>query len=108
MGNELCACIDGYTSDVWKFLKNDYLTVKVWKIISDFYKKINQPIPNIRELLHRVDNNTWKLYEDSMTATLNQADTDISMSMLKRYKPKNDAEMSAFVARYKTRICKFS
>ena len=98
VGNELCACIDGYTSDVWKFLKNDYLTVKVWKIISNFYKKINQPIPNIRELLNRVDDKTWKLYEDGMTATLNQADTDISTSMLKRYKPKTDAEMSAFVA----------
>jgi len=98
VGNELCACIDGYTSDVWKFLKNDYLTVKVWKIISDFYKMIGQPIPNIRELLQKVDNRTWKLYEDGMTATLNQADTDISTSMLKRYKPQTDAEMSAFVA----------
>ncbi|MFQ7208968.1 MAG: PHP domain-containing protein [Coprococcus sp.] len=98
VGNELCACIDGYTSDVWKFLKNDYLTVKVWKIISDFYKMIDQPIPNIRELLQKVDNRTWKLYEDGMTATLNQADTDISTSMLKRYKPQTDAEMSAFVA----------
>lgn len=98
VGNELCACIDGYTSDVWKFLKNDYLTVKVWKIISDFYKMIGQPIPNIRELLERLDDKTWKLYEDGMTATLNQADTDISTNMLKRYKPKTDAEMSAFVA----------
>lgn len=98
VGNELCACIDGYTSDVWKFLKNDYLTVKVWKIISDFYKMIGQPIPNIRELLQKVDGRTWKLYEDGMTATLNQADTDISTSMLKRYKPQTDAEMSAFVA----------
>lgn len=98
VGNELCACIDGYTSDVWKFLKNDYLTVKVWKIISDFYKMIGQPIPNIRELLERVDDKTWKLYEDGMTATLNQADTDISTNMLKRYKPQTDAEMSAFVA----------
>ena len=98
VGNELCACIDGYTSDVWKFLKNDYLTVKVWKIISEFYKMIGQPIPNIRELLQKVDNRTWKLYEDGMTATLNQADTDISTSMLKRYKPQTDAEMSAFVA----------
>ena len=98
VGNELCACIDGYTSDVWKFLKNDYLTVKVWKIISDFYKMIGQPIPNIRELLQKVDDRTWKLYEDGMTATLNQADTDISTSMLKRYKPQTDAEMSAFVA----------
>lgn len=98
VGNELCACIDGYTSDVWKFLKNDYLTVKVWKIISDYYKIIDQPIPNIRELLQKVDDRTWKLYEDGMTATLNQADTDISTSMLKRYKPQTDAEMSAFVA----------
>lgn len=98
VGNELCACIDGYTSDVWKFLKNDYLTVKVWKIISDFYNMIGQPIPNIRELLQKVDDRTWKLYEDGMTATLNQADTDISTSMLKRYKPQTDAEMSAFVA----------
>lgn len=98
VGNELCACIDGYTSDVWKFLKNDYLTVKVWKIISDFYKMIGQPIPNIRELLQKVDDKTWKLYEDGITATLNQADTDISTSMLKRYKPQTDAEMSAFVA----------
>ena len=98
VGNELCACIDGFTSDVWKFLKNDYLTVKVWKIISDFYKMIGQPIPNIRELLQKVDDRTWKLYEDGMTATLNQADTDISTSMLKRYKPQTDAEMSAFVA----------
>lgn len=98
VGNELCACIDGYTSDVWKFLKNDYLTVKVWKIISDFYNRIDEPIPNIRELLQRVDDKTWKLYEDGMTATLNQADTDISTSMLKRYKPQTDAEMSAFVA----------
>lgn len=98
IGGELCACIDGYTSDVWKYLKNDYLTVTVWRIISNFYKRIKQPIPNIRELLNKIDENTWKLYEDGMTSTLNQADTEISASMLKKYKPKTDAEMSAFVA----------
>lgn len=98
IGGELCACIDGYTSDVWKYLKNDYLTVTVWRIISNFYKRIKQPIPNIRELLNKIDGNTWKLYEDGMTSTLNQADTEISTSMLKKYKPKTDAEMSAFVA----------
>lgn len=98
VGDELCACIDGYTSDVWKYLKNDYLRVTIWKIISNFYKLINEPIPNIRELLQKVDDGTWELYEDGITATLNQADTDISTSMLKRYKPKSDAEMSAFVA----------
>lgn len=98
VGDEMCVCIDGYTSDVWKYLKNDYLTVRVWKIVSDFYKKINEPIPDIKHLLQKIDDKTWKLYEDGMTATLNQADTDVSTSMLKRYKPKTDAEMSAFVA----------
>jgi len=98
VGDIHCACIDGYTSDVNKYLKNDHLLVTVWKIISDFYKLIDEPIPNIRELLERLDDGVWKLYEDGMTATLNQADTDISTSMLKRYKPKTDAEMSAFVA----------
>lgn len=48
-----------------------------------FYKRIKQPIPNIRELLNKIDENTWKLYEDGMTSTLNQADTEISTSMLK-------------------------
>jgi DNA polymerase III alpha subunit len=45
-----------------------------------------------------LDDKVWKLYEDGITATLNQADTDVSTSMLKRYKPRNDKEMSAFVA----------
>lgn len=81
-----------------KIKVSTYLVVKVWKILSDFYNSINQPIPNIRQLLDKVDDKTWKVYEDGMTATLNQADTDISTSMLKRYKPHTDAEMSAFVA----------
>lgn len=98
VGDELCACIDGYTSDVWKYLKNDYLTVRVWKIISDTYKVLNKPIPNIKELKPKLDQKVWNLYRDGVTATLNQADTDISTSMLKRYKPQNVGEMSGFVA----------
>jgi DNA polymerase III alpha subunit len=98
VGDVICASIDGYTADVWKFLKNDYLTVKVWKIISDCYKLLNKPIPNIRQLKKLLDDNVWNLYRDGLTATLNQADTDISTSMLKRYKPRNVAEMSGFVA----------
>lgn len=98
VGDVLCACIDGYTSDVWKYLKNDYLTVTIWEIMEKFYRLIGQPIPNINQLLEKCDQSVWNLYRDGITATLNQADTDISTTMLKRYKPQNDAEMSAFVA----------
>lgn len=98
VGEELCACIDGYMADVWKYLKNDELTVRVWKIISDTYKVLEQPIPNIKQLKKKLDDSVWELYEKGLTATLNQADTDVSTSMLKRYKPKSPGELSAFVA----------
>lgn len=94
----LCACIDGYTSDVWKYLKNDLLTVRVWANISETWKLIGRPIPNIRELSTMLDDKTWDIYSNGLTATLNQVDTDISTSLVKRYKPRNIAEMSAFVA----------
>ena len=98
VGDILCACIDGYTADVWKYLKNDFLIVKVWKIISNTFKVIGKPIPNIRELKTLLDDKVWDLYEKGLTATLNQVDTDMSTSMVKRYKPKSVADLSAFVA----------
>lgn len=98
VGDEICACIDGYTSDVWKFLKNDFLTVRVWKIISDTFKLLNKPILTIKELKPLLDEKVWQLYEDGITATLNQVDTDTSTSMIKHYRPKTVAEISAFVA----------
>jgi len=98
VGDQICACIDGYTSDVWKYLKNDFLTVKVWKIISDTYKLLNKPIPNIRELKKLLDDKVWNLYKNGLTATLNQVDTDLSTTFVKRYSPLNVAEISGFVA----------
>ncbi|MCE5220009.1 MAG: hypothetical protein LLF98_01775, partial [Clostridium sp.] len=98
VGDEICACIDGYTSDVWKYLKNDFLTVRVWKIISDTFKLLNKPIPTIRELKPMLDNKVWKLYKNGLTATLNQVDTDLSTALMKRYCANSVAETSAFVA----------
>lgn len=98
VGNEICACIDGITADTWKYLKNDYLTVKVWKIISDTFDLIGIDIPSIDELESLIDEKVWTLYEKGLTATLNQVDTDISTKMVMEYKPKSIAELSAFVA----------
>lgn len=98
IGSQICACIDGYTSDVFKYLKNDYLTVKIWKIVSDTFKLINKPIPGIMDLKTYLDDKVWALYEKGITATLNQVDTHSSTKLIMQYKPKTVAELSAFVA----------
>lgn len=100
IGDEMCALIDSGTSDTWKYLKNDFLVVTVWDIIADVYKTINKPIHNIRELNKLVENDkkVWKLYEDGITATLNQTGTDSATPQVMRYKPKSVRELAAFVA----------
>lgn len=100
VGDELCALIDSTTSDTWKYLKNDILSVTVWSIIADTYKMLEKPIPNIRELdtLIKDDGDMWKLYEDGLTATLNQVGTESGTPQVMQYKPVSVRELSAFVA----------
>lgn len=100
IGDEYCALIDSGTSDAWKYLKNDFLTVTVWQIISETFNLIGMPIPNIRELnkLIEQDEKTWHLYSDGLTATLNQAGSDFGTPLVKQYKPKTIGELSAWVS----------
>lgn len=93
-----CCALDGYNCDAWKYLKNDYLCVLVWDLISKTYESIGQPIDNIDTLLSKCDDKVWQLYADGMTTTINQADSDFDKQILKRYKPRNLAELSAYVA----------
>lgn len=94
----ICCCLDGYNCDVYKYLKNDYLTVTVYQIIDSVYKKINMPIDNIDDLLSKCDDKVWELYAKGLTTTINQADSDFDKQILQKYKPKNLAELSAYVA----------
>lgn len=96
----MCALIDSNTSDYWKYLKNDFLTVTVWKIISEGFKAINKPIPDIRELSRLVekDEKVWDLYEKGLTATLNQTGTESGTPQVMQYKPKNIRELSGWVS----------
>ena len=98
VGEEFCANLDGYNCDVYKYLKNDYLSVSVWLIISETCKLIGMKIPTIRELLTLLDSKTFSMYELGLTATLNQADTEFGTECVKRFKPKTIGEMCAFVA----------
>lgn len=98
VGDVICCAIDGYHCDCYKYLKNDYLQVRVYEIIDKVYKLIGRPIDNIQTLLANCDDKVWDVYANGLTTTINQSDSDIGKQMLKRYKPKSLAEMSAWVA----------
>lgn len=98
VGDQICCCLDGYNCDVYKFLKNDYLTVKVWSIIDNVYKLIGRPIDDISTLVNNCDDKVWDIYEKGLTTTINQVDSDLGKQLMQRYKAKNLAELSAWVA----------
>lgn len=94
----MCCALDGYNCDVYKYLKNDYLVVRVWDIIDRVYQLIGRPIDDIETLLSKCDDKVWDIYANALTTTINQSDSDFGKQTLKRYKPRSLAEMSAWVA----------
>ena len=98
IGNVLCAPITSGEADAWKYLKNDYLIVTVWDIISKTFELIGKPIMTIKELQNNVDDKVWDLFAKGLTATLNQIDGDWATSLVKKYKPRTVSELAKFVA----------
>ena len=94
----MCCALDGYNCDVYKYLKDDFLTVKVYEIIDKVYKLIGRPIDDIATLINNCDSKVWDIYANALTTTINQSDSDFAKQTLKRYKPTSLAEMSAWVA----------
>lgn len=98
VGDQICSTLDGLDCDHFKYLKNDYLTVSVYDIIDKVYKLIGRPIDDIATLVNNCDDKVWDIYEKGLTTTINQADSDMGKQLIKRYKPRNLAELSAWVA----------
>ena len=96
--DKFCCLLDGYNCDKYKYLKNDYLTVTVWAIIRDVCKLAGIPIPTIREIDDLFDDETFDIYKNGLTSTINQADSDFATGLVTTYCPKTVSEMSAFVA----------
>lgn len=98
VGDIYCCCIDGYNCDKYKYLKNDILTVSVWKLIKETCDLIGIDIPTIKELEGLLNDKTYSMYELGLTCTLNQADSDFATPLFKRFSPKSIAEVSQMVA----------
>ena len=97
LGDFLCAMITSSEADSWKYLKNDYLIVSVWDIISKVFKSIGKPIMPVKRLLENIDEDTWKLFDDGITCTLNQVGEDWATALLRKYKPRSMEELAMFV-----------
>lgn len=88
LGENLCVLITSSEADEYKVLKNDYLIVKVWKLIDETFKEIGKPIITANELLKSIKNDKriWDLFKNGITCTLNQVDSDNGSQQAKRYK----------------------
>ena len=97
-GKVLCAIITSAEADEYKYLKDDFLIVEVWKIISKTFKLIEKPILPLHELINNLDLSVWKLYDDGITCTLNQIDGEWATSLVREYKPRTVEELAMFIA----------
>lgn len=98
IGDVICCNLDGYNCDYWKYLKNDILAATVWEIIAKTCEIANIPIPTIKELEDLLDEKTFNVYENKLTCTVNQVDSEYATNLIHRYKPKSVAEVCAFIA----------
>lgn len=98
IGDNICCMITSMEADEYKILKDDFLIVVVWKLISETFELIGKPIISVKELLDVADDKLWDIFKNGLTCTLNQVDSDWATSLVKDYAPRNEAEMSMFVA----------
>lgn len=98
VGDAMCAMITSGEADEYKMLKDDFLVVTVYRIISDTFNLIGKPIISVSELLDNLDEKVWNIFANGLTCTLNQADGDWATSMLKQFKPHSVSDMAMFTA----------
>ena len=86
IGDNICVMITSGEADEYRVLKDDFLIVKVWKLISETFELIGKPILGLKDLLDSIkdDQRVWDLFKNGITCTLNQVDSDNGTSQAKR------------------------
>ena len=92
--------VEGIYLDSYGYVKDDFLLVDVVSIIYKLYHALGREVPTVQELRKMVadDEETWKLYEMGATCCLNQCEKRGTRNKAMVYKPKDIAELSAFIA----------
>ena len=96
----LVANIESGTIDAFGYLKQDYLIVDSIGLTYDIYKEAGIEPFIANQLLEKIahDDATWQIYADGYTQCVNQCEQPKSTQKVMRYKPKNIAELTQFIA----------
>ena len=96
----LVANIESGTIDAFGYLKQDYLIVDSIGLTYDIYKEAGIEPFTVNQLLEKIahDDATWQIYADGYTQCVNQCEQPRSTQKVMRYKPKNVAELTQFIA----------
>ncbi len=96
----LVACIEGGFLDEFGYVKDDFLIVDSVHLTHKFFSSIGLPVPSFDELREMIQNDpkTWEIYEKGITCCVNQIEKESTTNKMKKYKAKNLAELSAFIA----------
>lgn len=96
----LVANIESGTIDAFGYLKQDYLIVDSIGLTYDIYKEAGIEPFTVNQLLEKIahDDVTWQIYADGYTQCVNQCEQQKSTQKVMRYKPKNIAELTQFIA----------
>ena len=94
------AVIESHDIDSFGILKNDFLVVDSIGLTYDIYKEIGMKPMSVNELMVAIkdDKETWDIYAKGLTMCINQVEQIKSTEKVMRYKPKNIAELTQFVA----------
>lgn len=98
----LTACIEGIMADHYKYLKTDLLIVDVVGLTEAIWDRIGLPSPSNNELEKLLSSKegekAWDMYANGYTLCINQCEKEGTKNKCMKYKMRNTAELSAFVA----------
>lgn len=96
----LVACVEGKYLDDYGYVKDDFLIVDSVALMNECFEAIGEKVPSFDELREMVRNDelTWGIYEKGITCCVNQIEKDSTAQKAMCYKPKNLAELAAFIA----------
>lgn len=96
----ICAAIEGGFLDEFGYVKEDFLIVDSVYLTYKFFHSIGMEVPTFDELRKMIDGDkaTWGIYAKGITCCINQCEKEATTNRVKKYKPKNLAELSSFIA----------
>lgn len=96
----ICAAIEGGFLDEFGYVKEDFLIVDSVYLTYKFFQSIGMEVPTFDELRKMIDGDkaTWDIYAKGITCCVNQCEKEATTNRVKKYKPKNLAELSSFIA----------